>query len=61
MPLERNTGWIDSLAEKLGSKINNVGGGDITVNTYLDGEKVASNTVSKINDMTRRTGISPLL
>lgn len=63
VPLDQNTGWMDSLAEKLASKMNinnNGNGGDITVQVNLDGEKVASNTVSHINNQTRRTGVSPL-
>ncbi|URZ06766.1 phage tail tape measure protein [Clostridium felsineum] len=42
MPLERNTGWIDTLADKLSNKIGNVGNNNkpIIVEMYLDKDKI---------------------
>ena len=61
VPLERNTGWINNLAEKLGSKINNDGNDkDLTVNLMLDGKVVTATVVKNINQQTRLNGRSPL-
>ena len=62
MPLDGNQKWMNDLAEKLASKMNvSNGGGDITVQVNLDGEKVATNTVRHINNQTKRSGNSPLI
>ena len=62
LPLDGNQKWMNDLAEKLASKMNvSNGGGDITVQVNLDGEKVATNTVRHINNQTKRSGNSPLI
>lgn len=50
LPLERNTGWMDSLAEKLVVSMNQQGGGSYTFVAQLDGNTLFEETVRQ-NDM----------
>ena len=59
LPLERNTGWMDLLAQKLGEHTG--GGGTVVVPVYIGDEKVAEHVVSSINAATRTTGTCPLV
>lgn len=58
MPLERNTGWITELANKL----NNTGGSNkpVVVNLVLDKQKLGTATINSINDIIRQSGEVPL-
>ncbi len=68
IPLERNTGWMNALATKVNSTsdsntedllikiIDVLSSMDLTVS--LDGEKIANNTIAKINSRNRLQGKS---
>lgn len=64
VPLENNTGWMDTLARRIVAQSgggNTSGGAQvITVQCVLDGKIVAENTVRYINSEARRTGVSPV-
>ena len=52
MPLENNTEWIDTLAEKLNARNNPTT--PIVLN--VDGKTFAQTSINTINDLTRQTG-----
>jgi hypothetical protein len=58
VPLERNLGWMDQMAQKLSDRMGV--SGNITVPVYIGGEKLAEAVVTAINARTRSTGVSPL-
>ena len=69
MPLENNTGWIDNLGDRIAQNIANVNSlginnnsnpNNLTVELQVDKETLAKKTIEGINQITNRTGISPL-
>lgn len=57
LPLERNTGWMDGLAERVARR---VGGGNIVVQVTLDGKVVGQSVVNYVNGQARATGVHPM-
>lgn len=61
LPLDRNTEWMDGLADKVAAR---VGGGsadrNITVNLVLDGKVITSTVVRNVNAQARATGVHPM-
>lgn len=55
VPLEKNTGWLDKIAERLNA---NTGGAPIVL--QVDGKTFAQISVDSINQLTRLTGSLPL-
>lgn len=53
LPLDRNTEWMDALADKLSSRI---GGGNAPIVLEVDGKVFAQTAISTINQNTRQTG-----
>lgn len=51
VPLEKNTQWLDKIAEKLASKQPNT---PVVLN--VDGKTFAQTSINTINDLTRQTG-----
>ena len=62
LPLDRNDGWKDEIADRVALRVNGGGaeGQDITVNLLLDGKIVTSTVVRNINAQARATGRNPL-
>lgn len=62
LPLDRNTGWMDQIADRLASRLAGGDGGDknIVVKVVLDGMVVAQSVVKNINKQARATGVNPL-
>ena len=64
VPLERNTGWMDQLAQRIvrqsGGATPGGGGQSVTVYCVLDGKVIAQNTIQYINGKARTTGVNPL-
>ena len=56
VPLEKNTKWLDIIAEKLSSKQ----GGNRPIVLQVDGKTFAEISVDSINDLTRLRGSLPL-
>ena len=54
LPLEQNTGWMDTLADKINSR----GGGNrpIHVHVDVDGTELGWAVINNINNITRQTG-----
>ena len=50
MPLERNTGWIDKLADKLASKIGNAGGSPIQLVVKIGEDTILDKFIQGIKD-----------
>lgn len=50
MPLERNTGWIDKLADKLASKIGNAGGSPIQLVVKIGEDTILDKFIEGINN-----------
>ncbi|MBQ0088122.1 MAG: hypothetical protein KBT27_02180 [Prevotellaceae bacterium] len=49
VPLEKNTKWLDKIAERLG-------GGNRPIYLMVDGKVFAQTTISTLNDLTKETG-----
>lgn len=58
LPLERNTGWMDQLAERIARGLNR--SGDTVVEIHIGGEQLTRQVVRGVNDLTRRTGRCPI-
>lgn len=50
MPLERNTGWIDKLADKLASKIGNAGGSPIQLVVKIGEDTILDKFIQGLKD-----------
>lgn len=59
LPLERNTEWMDKLADRLAQRIGGAGAQPIRVQVVLDGRVVAESTVREFQGM-KREGRDPL-
>lgn len=63
LPLDRHTGWMDKIADRVALRV--VGGGTggeqtITVNLVVDGRILASTVVRHVNAQAKATGKNPL-
>ena len=58
LPLENNTGWMDTLADKIAARN---GGANTQIILTLDGRELGKATVKAINDITKTTGNLPLV
>ena len=59
LPLDRNTGWMDELADRLATTIAHGGGGSdesITINLYVDKSVLAKITAKSLQDLQRQSG-----
>lgn len=52
LPLEKNTEWIDKLADRLASRT----GGNTPIVLNVDGKTFAQTSINTINELTRQTG-----
>lgn len=62
LPLERNTWWMDKIADRVALRVNGgsqAGDQNITINLVVDGKKVASTVVRHVNAEARATGRHP--
>ncbi len=62
LPLDRNTGWMDKIADKVALRVTG-GQSDnqtITINLVVDGKILASTVVRNINAQAKATGKNPL-
>ena len=59
LPLERNTEWMDTLADKINAR----GGSQAPANIILtiDGKELGRATINNINSITKQTGSLPLV
>lgn len=56
LPLDRNTQWMDSLADKLASKMGGSGNAPTKVVLSIDGRELGWATINNINAITKQTG-----
>ena len=59
LPLEHNTEWMDTLADRLAERIG-IDNRTVTVQVLLDGQKIGQSVVRYVNGEARRTGVHPL-
>ena len=62
LPLDRNTGWMDSLAEKVAQRVTSGGAGgtqSVTVYVTLDGKVVGKSVVNYAIGEAKSTGQLP--
>lgn len=59
LPLDRNTGWMDALADKIAAKGGNNNAPSKIVLT-VDGKQLGWATIDNINSITKQTGVLPL-
>lgn len=57
LPLENNTGWMDSLADRIAQRQASPS----KIVLMLDGKELGQATVKSINDLTKQTGKIPLV
>ena len=57
MPLENNTEWIDTLANKLNQNGNS---GPTVIEIYLDGQKIGGKMAELINNRSKVTGVNQI-
>lgn len=57
LPLENNTGWMDTLADRIASRNNTPSRIVLT----LDGKELGWANIRSINDITKQTGVLPLV
>ena len=60
LPLDRNTGWMDQLADRLARAVSGGKGGDTLVEVYVGGRQMARQVIREVNDLTRETGRCPI-
>lgn len=58
LPLENNTGWMDTLADKIAARN---AGAPTNIILTLDGRELGKATIKSINDITKTTGNLPLI
>lgn len=61
LPLDRNTSWMDKIADRVALRVTTSQGGaqEITINLVLDGKVVAKTVVHHVNSQAKATGKHP--
>lgn len=62
LPLDRNTGWMDKIADRVAARVSSGGSGEQNLVVYLtlDGKVVTKTVVRNINAQAKATGKNPL-
>lgn len=62
LPLDRNTGWMDKIADRLFRRIVSAQSGsqNITIQLVLDGKVITQTVVRNVNAQARATGVHPM-
>ena len=62
LPLDRNTGWMDKIADRVASRVSSGGAGEQNLVVYLtlDGKVVTKTVIRNINAQAKSTGKNPL-
>lgn len=62
LPLDRNTGWMDKIADRVAVRVSSGGTGEqnLTIYLTLDGKVITKTVVRNINDQAKATGKNPL-
>lgn len=56
LPLDRNTGWMDRIAEKVVQRIGTDGDVNVTIPIYLDGKLITTEVIRRLRSQARRDG-----
>lgn len=57
LPLDRNTGWMDQLADRLAQAVT---GGETRIQVYVGGRQLTEQVIQEVNHMTRQSGYCPI-
>lgn len=62
LPLDRNTGWMDKIADRVAARVSSGGSGEQNLVVYLtlDGKVVTKTVIRNINAQAKATGKNPL-
>ena len=62
LPLDRNTGWMDKIADRVATRISSGSSGEQSLVIYLelDGKVITKTVVRNINAQAKATGKNPL-
>lgn len=60
IPLERNTGWMDTLAQRIVATSGTTRETPVVLKIYLAGKKVSQHVIKDINSITQTTGVCPI-
>ena len=61
LPLDRNTSWMDALADKIAARGgNNNNGAPAKIILTVDGKQLGWATIDNINSIVKQTGSLPL-
>ena len=56
LPLDRNTGWMDLIADKVVQRIGDGGDVNVTIPIYLDGKLISTEVLRRLRSQARRDG-----
>lgn len=56
LPLDRNTGWMDRIAEKVVQRIGTEGDVNVTIPIYLDGKLITTEVIRRLRSQARKDG-----
>lgn len=56
LPLDSNTGWMDSIADRVAARIESGADGDITIPIYLDGKLIVTEVIKRLRSQARASG-----
>lgn len=62
MPLERNTGWMDTLAQRIQAfgGAGQASSAPVVFKFYVGGKKISQHVIKDINSITQTTGVCPI-
>lgn len=56
LPLDRNTGWMDRIAERVVQRIGTEGDVNVTIPIYLDGKLITTEVIRRLRSQARKDG-----
>lgn len=56
LPLDRNTGWMEDIADRVVRKLGDTGDVNVTIPIYLDGKLISTEVIRRLRSQARRDG-----
>lgn len=56
LPLDRNTGWMEDIADRVVRKLGDTGDVNVTIPIYLDGKLITTEVIRRLRSQARRDG-----
>lgn len=56
LPLDRNTGWMEDIADRVVRKLGDTGDVNVTIPIYLDGKLLTTEVIRRLRSQARRDG-----